>query len=109
MFPALVPIRPDDPASDANRRAWDAFGRWEKPFLTTFSDKETFPVDLFLLLDPLVGVSTVLAGRFVNPATLAWTVAIVAICLLLLVGDCCSAKSSSSIPSRISTALRPEA
>lgn len=40
MFPALVPIRPDDPASDDNRRAWDAFGRWEKPFLTAFSDKD---------------------------------------------------------------------
>ena len=40
MFPALVPVRPDDPASDANRRAWDAFGRWEKPFLTAFSDKD---------------------------------------------------------------------
>jgi haloalkane dehalogenase len=26
MFPALVPIRPDDPASEANRRAWDTFG-----------------------------------------------------------------------------------
>ncbi len=40
MFPALVPIRPDDPASDDNRRAWDAFSRWEKPFLTAFSDKD---------------------------------------------------------------------
>jgi haloalkane dehalogenase len=40
MFPALVPVRPDDPASDANRRAWGAFGRWEKPFLTAFSDKD---------------------------------------------------------------------
>jgi haloalkane dehalogenase len=40
MFPALVPIRPDDPASEANRRAWQAFGRWEKPFLTAFSDKD---------------------------------------------------------------------
>jgi haloalkane dehalogenase len=40
MFPALVPIRPDDPASEANRRAWDTFGRWEKPFLTAFSDKD---------------------------------------------------------------------
>ncbi len=40
MFPALVPIRPDDPASDANRRAWEVFGRWEKPFLTAFSDKD---------------------------------------------------------------------
>ena len=40
MFPALVPITPDDPASAANRSAWDVFGKWEKPFLTTFSDKD---------------------------------------------------------------------
>jgi haloalkane dehalogenase len=38
MFPVLVPTRPDDPAADANRRAWDALGRWNKPFLTAFSD-----------------------------------------------------------------------
>ncbi len=35
-FPALVPTRPDDPASAANRRAWDALQSWEKPFLTLF-------------------------------------------------------------------------
>ena len=40
QFPALVPIRPDDPASDANRAAWQVFGRWEKPFLTAFSDQD---------------------------------------------------------------------
>ena len=40
MFPALVPITPDDPASKANRSAWEVFGKWEKPFLTTFSDKD---------------------------------------------------------------------
>ena len=39
-FPALVPARPDDPASDANRKGWDAFGRWEKPFLTCFSNRD---------------------------------------------------------------------
>ena len=37
-FPTLVPTRPDDPASDANRRAWEVLRRWEKPFLTAFSD-----------------------------------------------------------------------
>ena len=37
-FPALVPITPDDPASLANRGAWDCLGRWKKPFLTAFSD-----------------------------------------------------------------------
>ena len=40
MFPALVPITPDAPASDANRQAWKAFAKWQKPFLTTFSDKD---------------------------------------------------------------------
>ena len=39
-FPALVPITPDDPASEANRRAWAALTEWKKPFLTTFSDKD---------------------------------------------------------------------
>jgi len=39
-FPALVPITPDDPASAANRVAWENFGKWEKPFLTCFSDKD---------------------------------------------------------------------
>ena len=40
VFPALVPISPDDPASEANRRAWAVFMNWQKPFLTTFSDKD---------------------------------------------------------------------
>jgi haloalkane dehalogenase len=39
-FPALVPITPDDPASAANRSAWEVFRKWEKPFLTCFSDKD---------------------------------------------------------------------
>ena len=37
-MPGLVPTRPDDPASDANRRAWDRLTRWDKPFLVAFSD-----------------------------------------------------------------------
>jgi len=40
MFPVLVPISPDDPAAPANRRAWEALRRFEKPFLTAFSDKD---------------------------------------------------------------------
>jgi len=39
-FPRLMPTTPDNPASDANRRAWDVFRRWEKPFLTTFSNRD---------------------------------------------------------------------
>ncbi|MEJ2602851.1 MAG: haloalkane dehalogenase [Gammaproteobacteria bacterium] len=39
-FPALVPTRADDPAAPANRRAWEVLERWEKPFLTAFSDRD---------------------------------------------------------------------
>ena len=39
-FPSLVPTRPDDPASAQNRRAWNVFERWDKPFLTLFSDRD---------------------------------------------------------------------
>lgn len=39
-FPLLVPATPDDPAAAANRRAWEVFARWEKPFLTAYSDKD---------------------------------------------------------------------
>jgi len=37
-FPGLVPISPRDPAVPANEAAWAVLERWEKPFLTTFSD-----------------------------------------------------------------------
>ena len=39
-FPALVPDDPDNPASDANRAAWDVYARWQKPLLTTFSNRD---------------------------------------------------------------------
>jgi haloalkane dehalogenase len=38
QFPALVPSRPDDPASPQNRKAWEVLMRWTKPFVTAFSD-----------------------------------------------------------------------
>lgn len=37
-FPRLVPISPRDPAVPANERAWAVLERWEKPFVTAFSD-----------------------------------------------------------------------
>jgi haloalkane dehalogenase len=39
-FPGLVPTRPDDPASAANRSAWEVLTRWRKPFLTAFADSD---------------------------------------------------------------------
>ena len=40
QFPMLVPTSPDDPAAPANRKAWEALARWQKPFLTAFSDSD---------------------------------------------------------------------
>jgi haloalkane dehalogenase len=40
QFPALVPASPDDPAAPANRKAWEVLMRFEKPFLTAFSDQD---------------------------------------------------------------------
>jgi haloalkane dehalogenase len=40
QFPLLVPTRPDDPASEANRRAWDVLRHFDKPFLCAFSDRD---------------------------------------------------------------------
>ncbi len=38
VMPTLVPTSPDDPAAVANRSAWEALTRWDKPFLCAFSD-----------------------------------------------------------------------
>jgi haloalkane dehalogenase len=38
QLPMLVPSRPDDPASEANRRAWASLRAFARPFLCAFSD-----------------------------------------------------------------------
>jgi haloalkane dehalogenase len=38
QFPVLVPTGPNDPQAARNRAAWARLARWEKPFLTAFSD-----------------------------------------------------------------------
>lgn len=50
QFPLLVPTSPQDPASEANRRAWLVLQRWQKPFLTAFGDSDaiTRGADRFL-------------------------------------------------------------
>jgi haloalkane dehalogenase len=40
MFPQIVPISPDDPAKEANKRAWEKLRQWKKPFLTAFGDHD---------------------------------------------------------------------
>ena len=39
-MPGLVPVTPDDPASAANRAAWDRLREWRRPFLVAFSDSD---------------------------------------------------------------------
>lgn len=36
-FPKLVPVSPEDPASEANKAAWRVLEKWRKPFITCFS------------------------------------------------------------------------
>ncbi|MEJ2477562.1 MAG: haloalkane dehalogenase [Desulfobacterales bacterium] len=38
IFPSLVPTEPNDPASAENHKAWEVLCRFDKPFLTAFSD-----------------------------------------------------------------------
>jgi len=38
VYPLLVPSTPNDPASDANRKAWQVLEGWEKPFICCYSD-----------------------------------------------------------------------
>jgi haloalkane dehalogenase len=39
-MPGLVPTSPDDPASEANRAAWQRLATWDRPFLVAFSDRD---------------------------------------------------------------------
>lgn len=40
LFPGFVPTTPDDPERTNNEAAWEVFKRWDKPFLTLFSNRD---------------------------------------------------------------------
>ena len=56
-MPELVPTRPDDPASEANRAAWARLEEWDRPFLVAFSDS-----------DPITGAMAPILERHVPGA-----------------------------------------
>ncbi len=45
-MPLLVPTRPDDPATAANRAAWNALQALDLPFLCAFSDGDPITADM---------------------------------------------------------------
>jgi haloalkane dehalogenase len=39
-YPSLVPVEPDVPGVEENKRAWVEFERWHKPFVCCYSDRD---------------------------------------------------------------------
>ncbi len=53
-MPGLVPTRPDDPASEANRAAWQVLSASELPFLLAFSDGDPITAAMAPILRKLI-------------------------------------------------------
>jgi haloalkane dehalogenase len=53
-MPGLVPTTPDDPASAANRSAWQRLTAWDKPFLVAFSDRDPITSAMAPILQRIV-------------------------------------------------------
>ena len=53
-MPGLVPNTTDDPATEANRAAWEELRAWDKPFLTAFGDSDPITGAMAPILRKLV-------------------------------------------------------
>jgi haloalkane dehalogenase len=53
-MPSLVPTAPDDPATPANRAAWEVLTTWRKPFLVAFSDGDPITGGMAPILKKLI-------------------------------------------------------
>lgn len=54
QFPLLVPTTPDDPASAANRLAWQTLQQFTKPFITAFSDADPITAGADKIIQKLI-------------------------------------------------------
>jgi haloalkane dehalogenase len=54
IFPALVPIEPEDPESINNLKSWEKLKSWDKPFLTVFGDEDNIMIGAEKILQNLV-------------------------------------------------------
>jgi len=54
QFPLLVPASPDDPAADANRKAWESLQAFDRPFLCAFSDRDPITAGADRVLKELI-------------------------------------------------------
>lgn len=54
IFPALVPIEPEDPESIKNLKSWERLKSWDKPFLTVFGDEDKIMIGAEKILQNVV-------------------------------------------------------
>jgi haloalkane dehalogenase len=50
-MPLILPTAPDDPATEANRTAWQRLRQWDRPFLVAFSDRDPITASMAPVLE----------------------------------------------------------
>jgi haloalkane dehalogenase len=50
-MPLILPTAPDDPATEANRAAWQRLRQWDRPFLAAFSDRDPITASMAPVLE----------------------------------------------------------